>query len=59
MKKFGFTLAEVLLAVAILGVVAAVTIGVLRNVIPEDYRSAEECNSRGLYIYSEESIGNP
>ena len=37
MKKFGFTLAEVLLAVAILGVVAAVTIGVLRNVIPEDY----------------------
>ena len=37
MKKLGFTLAEVLLAVAILGVVAAVTIGVLRNVIPEDY----------------------
>ena len=37
-KKFaGFTLTEVLITLFILGIVAAVTIVTLRNVIPEDY----------------------
>ena len=74
MKKFGFTLAEILLSLAIIGIVAAVTAPTLINIMPNKNKmltlkyqkiiteiNADLLNNRGIYIdgkFDKELPGN-
>ena len=59
MKKTGFTIAEILVAICVIGVVAAITVPTLQNVMPDKKKLQVLKAYKALVDINAELVNNP